>query len=55
MASLPVHPDEGGVSAIQRVQAGDMLVALGDPRFDPERFYLPSDDMLGFVAIAADP
>ncbi|MBE2260380.1 MAG: SUMF1/EgtB/PvdO family nonheme iron enzyme [Rhodobacteraceae bacterium] len=29
--------------------------ALGDPRFDQERFWLPADEMLGFVRIAADP
>lgn len=28
---------------------------MGDPRFDPERFYLPADDGLGFVHIQADP
>lgn len=54
-ASLPVHPDDGGASAAQRAQAGDVLVALGDPRFDPDRFHLPADDMLGFVRIPADP
>ncbi len=54
MASLPVHPDVGGISAAQRAVAGDVLAALGDPRFDPQRFYLPADDMLGFVPIAAD-
>jgi formylglycine-generating enzyme required for sulfatase activity len=53
-ASLPVHPDDGGASAVQRAQAGDVLAALGDPRFDPEHFYLPADDMLGFVRIPAD-
>jgi formylglycine-generating enzyme required for sulfatase activity len=54
-ASLPVHPDDGGASAVQRAQAGDVLVALGDPRFDPQRFHLSADDMLGFVRIPADP
>ena len=54
-ASLPVHPDDGGASAVQRAQAGDVLAALGDPRFDPDRFHLPADDMLGFVRIPADP
>ena len=54
-ASLPVHPDDGGASAVQRAQAGDVLAALGDPRFDPQRFHLPADDMLGFVRIPADP
>ena len=38
-----------------RVRAGDTLARLGDPRFDPQRFYLPADDMLGFVHIPADP
>jgi formylglycine-generating enzyme required for sulfatase activity len=54
-ASLPVHPDEGGAPAQQRAYAGDVLAALGDPRFDAERFHLPADDMLGFVRIPADP
>ena len=53
--SLPVHPDEGGLPAVQRARAGDLLARLGDPRFDPERFYLPADDELGFVQIPADP
>jgi len=53
--SLPVHPADGGGSAQQRAQAGDVLAALGDPRFDPQRFHLPRDDMLGFVRIPADP
>ena len=53
-ASLPLHPDEGGFSAVQRAVAGDVLTTLGDPRFDAQRFYLPADDMLGFVPIAAD-
>jgi formylglycine-generating enzyme required for sulfatase activity len=41
--------------ARERALAGDLLVELGDPRFDPERFYLPADDGLGFVHIQADP
>ena len=55
VASLPVHPKDGGAPANQRAQAGDVLAALGDPRFDPERFNLPGDDMLGFVPVRADP
>ena len=39
----------------QRASAGDVLAALGDPRFDPDRFHLPADDLLGFVHIPADP
>ena len=31
------------------------LERLGDPRFDPARFYLPADELLGFVSIPADP
>jgi formylglycine-generating enzyme required for sulfatase activity len=54
-SSLPVHPDDGGASAVQRAQAGDVLAGLGDPRFDPDRFHLPADEMLGFVRIPADP
>ena len=38
-----------------RTRAGDRLAQLGDPRFDPQRFYLPNDGMLGFVPIPADP
>ena len=38
-----------------RARAGDALARLGDPRFDPRRFFLPADDLLGFVHIPADP
>jgi formylglycine-generating enzyme required for sulfatase activity len=55
VASLPVHPSQGGAAVRVRASAGDVLAALGDPRFDAERFYLPADDMLGFVHIPADP
>jgi len=54
-ASLPLHPDEGGLPSAQRAYAGDLLASLGDPRFDSKRFHLPADDMLGFVHIPADP
>ncbi len=40
---------------VVRARAGDRLAQLGDPRFDPQRFHLPTDEMLGFVRIAADP
>ncbi len=52
----------GGLQAFERAPRprdraymGDLLSALGDPRFDPERFHLPADDLLGFIAIPADP
>ena len=54
-ASLPLHPDDGGAASAQRARAGDVLAQLGDPRFDPQRFHLPTDEMLGFVRIPADP
>ncbi|WP_295414065.1 SUMF1/EgtB/PvdO family nonheme iron enzyme [uncultured Thiodictyon sp.] len=38
-----------------RARAGDTLGRLGDPRFDPRRWHLPADDLLGFVRIPADP
>ena len=52
----------GGLQAIGQVPEaagrayiGDLLSDLGDPRFDPERLYLPVDRLLGFVRIPADP
>lgn len=43
------------LSARERAAAGDGLSALGDPRFDPDRWYLPTDPILGFVRIPAGP
>ena len=37
-----------------RARAGDALARLGDPRFDPERFFLPADERLGFAPIPED-
>ena len=54
-AALPVHPRAGGMSAPLRAHAGDVLAALGDPRFDSEHFHLPVGEDLGFVQVAADP
>ncbi len=30
---------------------GRALARLGDPRFDPDRWYLPKEPLLGFVPI----
>ena len=37
--------------AILRAKGGDTLAALGDPRFDPDHWYLPREPLLGFVPI----
>jgi formylglycine-generating enzyme required for sulfatase activity/GTPase SAR1 family protein len=48
--SNPQQPRE------QRMSAGDALAHIGDPRFhDENRFFLPNDEMLGFVEIPAGP
>lgn len=38
----------------RRSYLGNLAARLGDPRFDPQRFYLPADKMMGFVRIPAD-
>lgn len=43
----------GRLPAIERARAGNTLAYLGDPRFDPERFYLPNEPNLGFIHIPA--
>jgi formylglycine-generating enzyme required for sulfatase activity len=52
----------GGLPAFEQVPEppgraylGDLLSALGDARFDPQRFHLPAGPDLGFVHIPADP
>jgi formylglycine-generating enzyme required for sulfatase activity len=55
VAALPLHPSEGGLPAVERAKIGDLLSALGDPRFDPARLFLPADPDLGFVQVPADP
>jgi formylglycine-generating enzyme required for sulfatase activity len=39
--------------AIERVQAGNNLSTLGDPRFNADLWHLPTDETLGFVRIPA--
>jgi formylglycine-generating enzyme required for sulfatase activity len=39
--------------AKERVEAGNELSKLGDPRFDPGAWQLPKEDLLGFVEIPA--
>ena len=43
------------LSPKERVAAGNALSRLGDPRFDPENFYLPKETNMGFVTIPAGP
>ena len=51
---ISVMQSDATVSARRRAAAGDWLGRLGDPRFDPEHWFLQSDDMLGFVEIPED-
>jgi formylglycine-generating enzyme required for sulfatase activity len=47
---------EGGqIQPRERAEAGDVLGKLGDPRFNPDHWHLPRDDMFGFVHIPAGP
>ncbi|HEX3530535.1 MAG TPA: SUMF1/EgtB/PvdO family nonheme iron enzyme [Thermoanaerobaculia bacterium] len=43
------------VKARHRAAAGAVLAELGDPRFDPERWFLPREPLLGFVEVPAGP
>ena len=48
--------DSGRLPALERTRAGNSLAALGDPRFDPESWYLPASTSLsplGFIRIPA--
>ena len=46
---------DGRFPAPERALAGRTLAKLGDPRFDPDRWFLPRDPLLGFVEIPAGP
>ncbi len=48
---LALQKEDSSAPVILRVKAGNTLAALGDPRFDPEAWHLPKDDLLGFVEI----
>jgi formylglycine-generating enzyme required for sulfatase activity len=43
----------GALLPVDRVQAGDVLARIGDPRFRAEAWYLPDEPLLGFVEIPA--
>lgn len=53
--------ENGALAPRERAEAGDVLGQVGDPRFDPERFYLPHvyrgqpEPLAGFVKILAGP
>ena len=44
---------KGRLTPRERVAAGEVLSRLGDPRFDPKRWYLPADKGYGFVKVPA--
>ena len=45
----------GALSCRERAAAADVLGRLGDPRFRQDRWYLPDEDLLGFVEIPEGP
>ncbi len=46
---------DGRFPAAERALAGRTLAKLGDPRFDPDRWFLPRDPLLGFREVPAGP
>ena len=47
--------EHNALPPVERSLAGDTLAALGDPRFAPERWYLPKGPALGFIRIPSGP
>ena len=43
------------LDARERVAAGNALAQLGDPRFRADAWYLPEEQLLGFVEISTGP
>ncbi|MBN1999788.1 SUMF1/EgtB/PvdO family nonheme iron enzyme, partial [candidate division KSB1 bacterium] len=41
----------GRLSPRERCEAGIVLARIGDPRFNPDFFFLPNDNLLGFMEI----
>ncbi len=51
---LDIFNNDGLFStSTKRVDAGNLLGKLGDPRFRPDCWFLPNDNLLGFVEIPA--
>lgn len=45
----------GALNRRERVDGGNILARLGDPRFDTTTWYLPAENFLGFVEIPSGP
>ncbi len=43
------------LGALERAEAGEVLARLGDPRFRADAWYLPDEELLGFVEVPAGP
>jgi formylglycine-generating enzyme required for sulfatase activity len=46
--------EEGKLSASERAQTGVALSRIGDPRFNPQAWFLPNDDALGFIRVPSE-